>query len=251
MTDNTSSHRRRLRPSRGGDRPRGFGIFLRDILVIFVVALLISFLVKTYLIRSFYIPSGSMENTLQIDDRIIVNELVPDLIDVKRGDVIVFTDPGGWLDGTTPVTTASGNPLADGAAWFLTQIGLGTRDSNDHLIKRVIGLPGDTVSCCNDFGQMSVNGVPLTEPYVLKPEGESRVSGDDFSVTVPADSLWVMGDNRYNSKDSRYNGSTPSRGFVPLSDVVGRAFVVSWPSARWQWLDDHPEVFRGTEREGE
>jgi signal peptidase I len=141
MTNNTSSHRRRLRPSRGGDRPRGFGIFLRDILVIFVVALLISFLVKTYLIRSFYIPSGSMENTLQIDDRIIVNELVPDLVDVRRGDVIVFTDPGGWLDGTTPVTTASGNPVTDGAAWFLTQIGLGTRDSNDHLIKRVIGCP--------------------------------------------------------------------------------------------------------------
>ncbi|GAA0959078.1 signal peptidase I [Frigoribacterium faeni] len=251
MTNNTSSLRRRLRPSRRDDRPRGVGTFLRDIVIIFLAALLISFLIKTFLIRSFYIPSGSMENTLQINDRIIVNELVPDVVDVKRGDVVVFTDPGGWLDGTPPVSAESGNPVADGIAWFLTQVGLGAQDSNDHLIKRVIGLPGDTVSCCNDFGQMSVNGVPLKEPYVTLPSGESRVSGDDFSVTVPADSLWVMGDNRYNSKDSRYNGATPSKGFVPMSDVVGRAFVISWPSSRWQWLDDYPDVFRGTEREGD
>ena len=252
MTDDPASRRLLRRPGRGGDqKKRGTLTFLRDVLVIFLAALLISFLIKTFLIRSFYIPSGSMENTLQINDRIIVNELVPDVVDVKRGDVVVFTDPGGWLEGTAPVTTASGNPLGDGVSWFLTLVGLGTQDSNDHLIKRVIGLPGDTVSCCNDFGQMSVNGVPLDEPYVTLPPGVDRVSGDDFSVTVPADSLWVMGDNRYNSKDSRYNGDTPSQGFVPMSDVVGRAFVISWPAARWTWLDDYPAVFRGTEREGE
>ena len=246
MTDNTSLRRRLRRPRRDDDRGRGFATFLRDVVIIFLAALLISFL-----IRSFYIPSGSMENTLQIDDRIIVNELVPDLVDVERGDVVVFSDPGGWLDGTVPVPAESGGPVREGLSWFLTQVGLGTQDSNDHLIKRVVGLPGDTVECCNDFGQMSVNGVPLREPYVLLPPGEERVSGDDFSVTVPADSLWVMGDNRYNSKDSRYNGDTPSQGFVPMSDVVGRAFVISWPSTRWTWLDDYPAVFRGTEREGE
>nr|WP_123354274.1 signal peptidase I [Frigoribacterium sp. PhB160] len=241
--------RLRRRPRRDDDRrKRGFGTFLRDVVVIFLAALLISFLIKTFLIRSFYIPSGSMENTLQINDRIIVNELVPDLVDVKRGDVVVFTDPGGWLEGTAPVAAESGNPLTDGVSWFLTQVGLGTQDSNDHLIKRVIGLPGDTVSCCNDFGQMSVNGVPLDEPYVLLPPGEQRVSGDDFSVTVPEGALWVMGDNRYNSKDSRYNGDTPSKGFVPTDDVVGRAFVISWPVSRWTWLDDWPDVFRGTDR---
>jgi signal peptidase I len=130
-------------------------------------------------------------------------------------------------------------------------VGLGAQDSNDHLIKRVIGLPGDTVECCNDYGQLSVNGVPVVEPYVKFPPGETRVSGDDFSVTVPEGSLWVMGDNRYNSKDSRYNRETPSQGFVPMSDVVGRAFVISWPSTRWTWLGDYPDVFRGTERDGE
>ncbi|ROS57121.1 signal peptidase I [Frigoribacterium sp. PhB118] len=249
MTNDTV--RRALRPRRDDGGKRGIGTFVRDVLVIFLAALLISFLIKTFLIRSFYIPSGSMEQTLQINDRIIVNELVPDLVDVKRGDVVVFTDPGGWLDGTAPISTATGNPVSDGFSWFLTLVGLGAQDSNDHLIKRVIGLPGDTVECCNDFGQMSVNGVPLDEPYVNLPPGETRVSADDFSVTVPADSLWVMGDNRYNSKDSRYNGATPSKGFVPMSDVVGRAFVISWPTERWTWLGDYPDVFRGTEREGE
>jgi signal peptidase I len=248
---NASLRRRLRRPRRDDDRKRGVGTFLRDVVVIFLAALLISFLIKTFLIRSFYIPSGSMESTLQIDDRIIVNELVPDLVDVKRGDVVVFTDPGGWLEGTAPVAPASGGGLADGVSWFLTQVGLGTRDSNDHLIKRVVGLPGDTVECCNDYGQMSVNGVPVVEPYVKLPVGEDRVSGDDFSVTVPEDSLWVMGDNRYNSKDSRYNRETPSQGFVPMTDVVGRAFVISWPSPRWTWLGDYPDVFRGTERDGE
>lgn len=249
MTNDTV--RRALRPRRDDGGKRGISTFVRDVLVIFLAALLISFLIKTFLIRSFYIPSGSMEQTLQINDRIIVNELVPDLVDVKRGDVVVFTDPGGWLDGTAPISTTTGNPVSDGFSWFLTLVGLGAQDSNDHLIKRVIGLPGDTVECCNDFGQMSVNGVPLDEPYVNLPPGETRVSADDFSVTVPADSLWVMGDNRYNSKDSRYNGATPSKGFVPMSDVVGRAFVISWPTERWTWLGDYPDVFRGTEREGE
>jgi signal peptidase I len=248
---NASLRRRLRRPRRDDDRKRGVGTFLRDVVVIFLAALLISFLIKTFLIRSFYIPSGSMEDTLQINDRIIVNELVPDLVDVKRGDVVVFTDPGGWLEGTAPVAPASGGPVSDGLSWFLTQVGLGAQDSNDHLIKRVIGLPGDTVECCNDYGQMSVNGVPIKEPYVTLPLGETRVSGDDFSVTVPEGSLWVMGDNRYNSKDSRYNRETPSQGFVPMSDVVGRAFVISWPSTRWTWLGDYPDVFRGTERDGE
>ena len=204
-------------PKRGGLR------FLRDLVIIVVVALLASFLVKAYLVRSFYIPSASMQNTLLVGDRVLVNELVPGVVPLQRGDVVVFQDPGGWL-------------------------GMG---QGDDLIKRVIGLPGDTVECCNDFGQMSVNGVPLDEPYVNLPPGETRVSADDFSVTVPADSLWVMGDNRYNSKDSRYNGATPSKGFVPMSDVVGRAFVISWPTDRWTWLGDYPDVFRGTEREGE
>jgi signal peptidase I len=238
-----------LRP-RNGRRPRKTGParFVRDLLIIFLAALLISFLIKTFLVRSFYIPSASMENTLQINDRIIVNELVPKVTSIKRGDVVVFTDPGGWLTSQEQVSSTSGNPVIDGAQWFLTQVGLGTQDSDDHLIKRVIGLPGDKVACCNDFGQMTVNGVPIDEPYTKLPVGVTRESQNDFSVTVPAGSLWVEGDNRYNSADSRLQTNTPSKGFVPISDVVGRAFVITWPISRWTWLDDYPSVFRGTDK---
>ncbi|WP_228514649.1 MULTISPECIES: signal peptidase I [unclassified Frondihabitans] len=235
----------------GGRKKRrgGAGRFLRDIVIIFLVALLISFLIKTFLVRSFYIPSESMQNTLQVNDRIIVNELVPRVTPIKRGDVVVFKDPGGWLGSTDQVSSTTGNPVIDGFQWALTQVGLGTQDSDDHLIKRVIGLPGDKVACCNDFGQTTVNGVPLDEKaYTKLPAGVTKESKDDFSVTVPADSLWVEGDNRYNSADSRLQTGTPSKGFVPESDVVGRAFVITWPVSRWTWLDDYQSVFRGTDK---
>jgi signal peptidase I len=220
--------------------PRGVA-FARDLLIIFVVAILLSTGIKTFLVRSFFIPSGSMQNTLQIDDRILVNELVPGLAAVERGDVIVFKDPGGWLP-----TSAPQQQTPVGA--FLEFIGLAPSSADDHLIKRVIGLPGDTVECCNELGQLSVNGVPLDESeYVLLPAGNPRVSQDDFSVVVPDDRLWVMGDNRYNSKDSRYNTETPSEGFVPMDNVVGKAFVVVWPLDRWTWLGNYPMVFSGTD----
>jgi len=223
-------------------RAPGARSFLRDVVIIVLAAILISVGIKTFLVRSFYIPSGSMENTLQIDDRIIVNQLEPRLVDMQRGDVVVFRDPGGWL----PVEfTPDVNPVLGAIDWFLTFIGLSASDSNDHLIKRVIGLPGDTVVCCNEFGQMEVDGTPLDETYLKLPEGVTKVSDIDFSVVVPDDAIWVMGDNRYSSKDSRYNQETPSLGFVPVENVVGRAVVVTWPYEHWTWLDNYPEVFRG------
>ena len=215
-------------------------MFLRDIVVIFLAAIIISVGIKTYLIRSFYIPSGSMENTLQINDRIIVNQLVPDAIGVQRGDVVVFRDPGGWLP-NQPLPQL--NPVQGAIDWVMTAVGLSASDLNDHLIKRVIGLPGDTITCCNERGQMEVNGVPLDEPYLKLPDGTTRASAIDFSVTVPAGSIWVMGDNRNNSQDSRYNQETPSKGFVPLDNVVGRAFVITWPVDHWTWLDNYPSTF--------
>jgi signal peptidase I len=243
MTDDTLSvDDTSTRPRRTRQRQRGAWSFLRDLLVIFVVALLVSFLVKTFLVRSFYIPSGSMQNTLQIDDRIIVNQLVPEVVPLSRGDVVVFRDPGGWLMGTPEPDQPAVVAAID---WTLGLVGLTSPDSDEHLIKRLIGLPGDHVVCCNSLGQMSVNGVPLDEPYVLLPDPSSPVSKDDFDVVVPDDSLWVMGDNRWNSKDSRYNTETPGGGFVPIDDVVGRAFVVSWPMSNWAWLDDYPDVFGG------
>lgn len=236
---------RRLRPRTQKGKKGGAVRFLRDVLIILVAAILISFLIKTFLIRSFYIPSESMEDTLHVNDRIIVNELVPDVTPIERGDVIVFKDPGGWLSDVPEPPDQ--NPVASFFDWLLSFVGLTAPDSNDHLIKRVIGLPGDTVACCNEFGQMTVNGVPLEERYVTLPQNVTPVSGDDFEVTVPDDSLWVMGDNRYNSKDSRYNRETPSNGFVPYENVVGRAILISWPIDRWTWLDNYEFVFTGVD----
>ncbi|AXE54739.1 signal peptidase I [Aurantimicrobium sp. MWH-Uga1] len=214
--------------------------FVRDVLVIFGIAIVVSFVVKTFLIRSFFIPSASMEQTLMIDDRVIVNELVPQVVSVEHGDIVVFKDPGGWLPARPPVEVS---PTQAGVEWVLSLFGLASPDSNDHLIKRVIGMPGDTVQCCTAEGQIIVNGVPISEPYITIPPGETRASAIDFNVTVPAHSLFVMGDNRYNSKDSRYNTETPSKGFVGIDHVVGRAFVLSWPMSRWEWLSNYPEVF--------
>lgn len=232
---------RLLRSRRRAPRLRGWRAFLRDLVVILVAAVVISFLIKTFLIRSFWIPSDSMNPTLVQEDRIIVNELVPDLVSLEHGDVVVFRDPGGWL-ASVPKTEPA-NPVVAAVDWVLSIVGITAPDSDEHLIKRVIGVPGDTVACCTGAGQVTVNGVPLDEPYIQLPPGETLVSRDAFEVTVPEDAYWVMGDNRWNSQDSRYNRDKPGDGFVPKSDVVGRAFVVSWPVSRWAWLDNYPRVF--------
>jgi signal peptidase I len=179
-------------------RPERRSHFLRDLVIVVVIAVVASFVVRGYLLRSFSIPSASMEGTLMIGDRVLVNELVPRAQAIHRGDVVVFRDPGGWL-------------------------GPG---QGDDLIKRVIGLPGDRVSCCDAAGRLEVNGHAVTEPYVLHLDGGTRASLTDFSVTVPTGQLWVMGDNRDNSADSRMNGT------VPVSDIVGRAFLKTWPLSR-------------------
>lgn len=226
-------------------RSRGIKVFIRDIFFIVVAALLVSFLIKTFVMRSFYIPSESMEDTLITDDRVIVNELTPDLMPISHGDVIVFTDPGDWLP---PFVPQPQNPFATAVGSALSFVGLTASDSNDHLIKRVIGLPGDHVVCCNEFGQLSVNGVPLDEPYIKLPDGVTKATPNDFDVTVPADSLWVMGDNRYHSADSSYHQvQGDPHVFVPYSDVVGRAVVITWPINRWTFLDNHSFVFRDVE----
>lgn len=222
-------------------------LFVRDIAIIFVVAILISALVKTYVVRSFYIPSPSMETTLLVNDRIIVNELVPRLIPLEHGDIVVFTDPGNWLppQPPAPATFAS---VVDAA---LTAVGLSPGDSDNHLIKRVIGLPGDTVACCDSLGQLTINDLPLDEPYIQVPAGQAQATKSLFKVTVPDGNLWVMGDNRYNSADSAFHhllSDDPGDGFVPINNVVGRALIVSWPAQRWSWLGSYPATFAGTDR---
>ncbi len=225
-------------------RRRGIGLFLRDVLVILVIAALVSFLVKTFLVRSFYIPSGSMENTLQVNDRILVDELTPRWTGYDRGDIVVFQDPGGWLP---PRVEGPARPgIVEAVDAVLTFIGLSAADSQDHLVKRVIGLPGDHVVCCNVLGQITINDAPIDElDYLKLPEGDTAASNDRFDVVVPEGALWVLGDNRDRSQDSRYNQDEPGKGFVPLGNVVGRAFLMTWPLNRIGVLDAHHDVFRG------
>ncbi len=229
-------------------RKKGVLTFVRDIVIIVLAALLISFLIKTFLIRSFYIPSGSMEDTLLVNDRIIVNELEPGLMPIHHGDVVVFTDPGGWLTQENPVTPAPRSWLQEAVDGVLSFVGLSAPDSDDHLIKRVIGLPGDHVTCCNEFGQLTLNGVPLDEPYIKVPPG-APADGTTFDVTVPKGKLWVLGDNRDLSADSAYHHkqNAPGGGFVPIDDVVGRAVLISWPIDRWTWLSNYPLTFKGVD----
>lgn len=215
-----------------------FVAFFLDLLTILGTALVLSLLLKTFLLRSFYIPSGSMMNTLQINDRIIVNQLVPEVVPIQRGDVVVFKDPGGWLGEITPVDK---NFFQTVGEFFLSSFGFVAPDSDQHLVKRVIGVGGDHVVCCDADGKLQVNGTSLTEPYLMKGTVPSDV---DFDVTVPDGTIWVMGDNRGNSEDSRFHGDLPGKGFVALKYVVGRAFVVSWPTNHWTWLDNYSDVFK-------
>ncbi|WP_447943059.1 signal peptidase I [Microbacterium aurum] len=225
-------------------RRRGFWSLVRDILVIVVIAIVVSLVIKTFLVRSFYIPSGSMEQTLLVKDRILVDELTPRFTGYERGDVVVFRDPGGWL----PVSAAPADQsaLVQAGDWLLSLVGITASDSDEHLIKRLIGLPGDHVVCCNAIGQITVNGTPIDEtPYLDLAPGQSAPEVVPFDVTVPDGSLWVLGDNRDHSRDSRYNMDQPSHGFVPIDNVVGRAFLITWPLNRFGTIDGHHEVFSG------
>jgi len=238
MTDEATT----TEPPETRSRSKSLALFARDVLIIVLAAILISFLVKTFLFRSFYIPSESMESTLVENDRIIVNELVPKLVPLERGDVVVFRDPGNWL----PQYADERSGVEKTVDSVLGVIGLTAPDSNDHLVKRLIGLPGDHVVCCDD-GHLTVNGVVLDEPYITIEAGEDAAPAT-FDVTVPDDRLWVMGDNRYFSADSlnHYQLGDPGGGMVPVDDVVGRAILLSWPVSRWTWLDNYASVFDGT-----
>lgn len=211
--------------------------FLFDILSILAFALVLSLLIKTFIVRSFFIPSESMQDTLQINDRIVVSEFYPNLLPLERGDVVVFRDPGGWLG---PVVTAEQPVLVQAWDWLLASFGITAPDSASHLVKRVIGLPGDKIACCDADGKLKINGVSVTEPYIKAGGSPSEIK---FSVTVPEGSYWVMGDNRANSADSRFHGDLPSKGFVGKEFIVGRAIVLSWPFNRFTWLDNYQDVF--------
>ena len=211
------------------DRPRRG--WLSTIAVV-VVVLALSAFIKTHIVQTFAIPSGSMENTLQTEDHVSVRMYHPH--DVHRGDVVVFTDPGGWLDTEEP--SGINGIVRDG----LILTGLLPENSGHHLIKRVIGVSGDRITS-DGAGALTVNGVPLQETYIKDGAAPSLVP---FDIIVPEGCIWVMGDNRSNSSDSRFHQDDPHGGAVPLDDVVGVATNVVWPVSRWDSLDEGEAVFR-------
>lgn len=213
---------------------------VKEILIIAVMALVLSFIVKTWLIQAFYIPSGSMENTLVRDDRVIVSKLTPGPFDLNRGDVVVFNDPSNWL-GSPPESAQSGT--RESVRRVLQFVGLLPDDSDDHLIKRVIGLPGDHVVCCDEDGELTINGVSIAEPYI-KPGDTPGGGKATFDITVPADKVWVMGDHRSDSSDSRFHDDgTGAQGSVPIDDITGRAVMIVWPVDHVKWLSVPERVY--------
>ncbi|ROR41925.1 signal peptidase I [Kitasatospora cineracea] len=207
--------------------------FLRELPVIVLVALVIALVMKTFLIQVFVIPSGSMEQTLRIGDRVVVDKLTPWFgAEPERGEVVVFKDPGGWLENDHKRSTDG--PVLRNVKSVFSAVGLLPSDDERDLIKRVIGVGGDTVECCDEHGRVSVNGTPLDEPYIAAGNSPSRIT---FKVTVPQGRLWVMGDHRDLSADSRYHMGNPGSGTIPVENVVGRAFVVAWPLSHFGQLD--------------
>lgn len=213
--------------------------FMTEIPVLVTVALLIALVLKTFLVQAFVIPSGSMEQTIRVSDRVLVDKLTPWFgSKPERGDVVVFKDPGNWLRDEKPVPDTSPvvvKQIKEG----LTFIGLLPSADDQDLIKRVVGIGGDTVKCCDTSGKITVNGVPLTEPYLHPGNAPSTIT---FEVKVPAGRIFVMGDHRENSADSRFHLDEKDRGTVSEDEVVGRAVVIAWPIGHWSTLGD-PETF--------
>ncbi|MEV3858412.1 signal peptidase I [Streptomyces sp. NPDC050095] len=213
---------------------------IKEIPLLIGVALLIALVLKTFLIQAFVIPSGSMEQTIKIGDRVVVDKLTPWFgAKVHRGDVVVFQDPGKWLEQETgqkkddPVGVKQ---IKEGLTW----IGLLPSDNERDLIKRVVGVGGDTVKCCDAQGRVTVNGTPLNETAYIHPG--NAPSKFDFSVKVPEGRLFVMGDHRANSADSRYHLTEKFNGTVSEKSVVGRARWIVWPIGHWTGLGE-PDTF--------
>ena len=231
--------RRKAQSGKQPNRP-----LIRELPILIVVALVIAIVIKTFVVQAFVIPTGSMQDTLEINDKILVNKLVYHFRPIHAGDIIVFDGSGSW---NAPVqSSAAPNPLAriydDTLRKLFDSIGelFGTPIGQTDYVKRVIGVPGDHVVCCNAQGLITVNGVPLHEQSYLypgdQPSSHPYSIPGHFSVTVPPGYLWVLGDHRGVSDDSRGHEADPGDGMIPENMVIGRAFVIVWPPGHWRVL---------------
>ena len=207
------------------------GSFFRELPILVALAIIVSLFIKSFLVQFFFIPSGSMENTLQINDRVAVNR-IPFLHDnIERGDVIVFRDPAGWL---ADPDESSGSRVIGAIKDGLVLVGIVPNPAKQYLVKRVIGVAGDQVIAKDKV--LTINGEKTQEPYIF---AGNTPSDTDFNVTVPAGKVWVMGDHRGASGDSRVHQDDINNGMVPVDKITGQAFAIIWPLSRLGVISSH------------
>jgi signal peptidase I len=217
-----------VKPAKAGKPTRPFWV---EAVVLLVIAAAIAVGVHSFLFQAFFIPSGSMENTLLKGDRVIVNRLSYKVGHVQRGQIVVFSGVDSWTpEGSI---TQPSNPVLREFSKIGSYLGFAPSGEQD-FIKRVIGIPGDRVVCCNTQGQITVNGKALSEHY-LYPGSDNRTL--PFDIVVPPGRLWVEGDHRNDSADSRSHTGLPGGGTIPINKVIGRAFVIVWPFSRLHRLE--------------